>query len=62
MTIIKDDRKLTNKCTRCGCTLPKHHPHHWLCNRCWEKTQEEKGRLGYIAINDRKKMIRRGKL
>ena len=65
MTIIstkQEDRKLTNKCDKCKCILPKENPHHWLCSKCWEKTQMEKGRMGYVDWSDRKKMLQRGKL
>jgi len=62
MVTIKDDRKLTNKCSRCGCTLPKNHPHHWVCQRCWENIQIEKGHFYYVALNDRKQSLRRGKV
>lgn len=65
MTIIStkhEDRKLINKCDKCQCILPKNHPHHFLCGKCWEKTQMEKGRMGYVDWNLKKKMLNRGKL
>ena len=65
MTIIDKlprDRKVTNKCTGCGAILPKFHPHHYLCQKCWEKKQEEKGRMGYVYWNMRKENLKRGKL
>jgi len=64
MTIIDrkpSDRKISDKCTECGCTLPRYHPHHFLCQKCWEKKEMEAGRAGYIAWADRKKMLTRGK-
>jgi hypothetical protein len=65
MTIIDKkprDRKVTNKCTECGRQLPRYHPHHYLCQECWEKKQFEKGRAGYVVWSDRKKMLDRGKI
>lgn len=46
------DLKLANKCIECRCTLPEHHPHHWLCQWCWEKKQEAKGHLGIVLISN----------
>lgn len=65
MTIIDKlprDRKVTNKCTGCWSQLPKFHPHHYLCQKCWEKKQFEKGHAGYITWNQRKEALKRGKL
>jgi hypothetical protein len=62
MVIIKEDRKVVDNCTICKHPLLKHHPHHFLCQKCWEKKQEEQGRMGYVDWSDRKKMLRRGKI
>ena len=42
--------KLIEKCDTCKKPLPKNNKHHYLCQKCWEKKQEEMGNLCHEFI------------
>jgi len=42
------DLKLVEKCKKCKKKLGKFHKHHYLCDNCWKKKQEDSGNLMLI--------------
>lgn len=43
------DNKLVKNCVKCGNQLRKNSPHHYLCIKCWEKKELERGNLALIG-------------